>query len=79
MIKGTFQYLDKYSFLRLNTAMVRLHLPEFANVVWNPYLRKDIDSIEGMQMGATKLVSNLKDLPYETRLKELKLPSLAHR
>ena len=30
-------------------------------------------------MRATKLVSNLKDLPYELRLKELKLPTLAHR
>ena len=25
------------------------------------------------------LVSNLKELPYEARLQELKLPSLAHR
>ena len=30
-------------------------------------------------MRETKLVSNLKDLPYETRLKELKLPTLGHR
>ena len=28
---------------------------------------------------STKLLSNLKDLPYELRLKELKLPTLAHR
>ena len=78
LIKGTFKYLDNHSFLRLYTALVRTHL-EFANVVWHPYLRKDIDSLERVQMRATKLVSNLKDLPYELRLKELKLPLLAHR
>lgn len=64
--------------MRLYTALVRPHV-EFANVVWYPYLRKDIESIERVQMRATKLVPNLKELPYETRLKELKLPSLSHR
>ena len=78
LIKGTFQYLDNHSFLRLYTTIVRTHL-EFANFVWHPYLQKDIESIEQVQMRATKLVSNLKDLPYETRLKERKLPTLAHR
>ena len=52
---------------------------EFANVVWHPYLWKDNDSLERVQMRATKLVSNLKDMPYETRLKELQLPTLSHR
>ena len=52
---------------------------EFANVVWHPYLRKDIESIERVQMRATKLVPALRDLSYEARLKELKLPTLAHR
>ena len=78
LIKGTFKYMDNHSFLRLYTALVRTHL-EFANVVWHPYLRKDIDSLERVQMRSTKLVSNLKDLPYELKLKELKLPTLAHR
>ena len=78
LIKGTFEYIDKHSFLRLYTALVRRHI-EFANVVWHPYLRKDILSIERVQIRATRLVSHLKDLPYESRLKELKLPSLAHR
>ena len=64
LIKGTFEYLDNHSFLRLYTANVRTHV-KFANVVWHPYLRKDIESIERVQMRATKLVSNLKDLPYD--------------
>ena len=43
------------------------------------YLQKDTGSLERVQMRATKLVSNLKDMPYETRLKELQLPTLSHR
>ena len=43
LIKGTFEYLDNHSSLRLYIALVRTHL-EFANVVWHPYLWKDIDS-----------------------------------
>ena len=78
LIKGTFQYLDNYTFLRLYTALVRPHLV-FANVVCYPYLQKDIESIERVQMRATKLVPSLKELPYESRLKELKLPTLSHR
>ena len=42
-------------------------------------ISEDIESLEKVQMRATKLVSNLKKLPYQTRLKELKLPTLAHR
>ena len=62
LIKRTFEYLDKHSFLRLYTALMRTHL-EFANVMWHPYLQKDIESLEKVQMRATKLVSNLKELP----------------
>lgn len=78
LINRTFEHLDKYTFTKLYTALVRPHL-EFANVVWHPYLRKDIDSLERVQIRATKLVPSLKDLCYQQRLKELKLPSLAHR
>ena len=58
--------------------MVRPHL-EFANVVRHPYLRKDIESLERLQRRATKLVPALRDLPYQERLRELQLPTLAHR
>ena len=78
LIKRTFDYIDIHSFIKLYTALVRPHV-EFANVVWHPYLRKDIDSLERLQMRATKLVPHLRDLEYQERLKELKLPSLSHR
>ena len=37
LIKGTFEYLDNHSFLRLYTSLVWTHL-KFANVVWHPYI-----------------------------------------
>lgn len=58
--------------------MVRPHL-EYGNAIWFPFLKKDIELIEKVQMRATKLVPELKDLSYEDRLRQLKLPSLVHR
>ncbi len=52
---------------------------EYANQVWCPYLKKDVDAIENVQRRATKLVPELKNHPYEERLRRLKLPTLAYR
>ena len=78
LIIGSFDYLDKNSYIRLYKAMIRPQL-EYGNAVWHPYLRKDIDSIEAVQKRFTKLIPGLRDLSYQDRLKHLKLPSLAHR
>ena len=40
----SFSYLDRYSFVKLYTALVRPHL-EYGNTIWYPHLRKDIESI----------------------------------
>ena len=39
-IRRSFEYLDKDTFKKLYTALVRPHL-EYANAVWNPYKKKD--------------------------------------
>jgi ribonuclease P/MRP protein subunit RPP40 len=44
-----------------------------------PYLRKDIDLLEGVQRRATKMIPALKFKSYEDRLKELELTSLETR
>ena len=78
VISRTFEYLEKENFVMLYKSLVRPHL-EYANQVWAPYRKKHIDMIENVQKRATRLVPGLKDLPYQERLKILKLPSLAYR
>ena len=38
------------------TSVVRLHL-EYANVVWRPYLKRDIELIEKVQHSATRILT----------------------
>ncbi len=78
LIIRTFVALDEKIFRSLFVALVRPHL-EFANQVWSPYKRKNVDVIEGVQRRATKLVPGLKNRTYEERLRKLHLPTLAYR
>ena len=54
---------------------VRLHL-EYCVRLWCPYLAKDIDILEKVQVRTTKLVKGLERLPYTTRLQKLGVYSL---
>ena len=69
IIRRSFTYLDEKMFRLLFKAMVRPHL-EYA---------KRIELIENVQRRSTKLISSLKNLPYEDRLRKLKLPSVRFR
>lgn len=63
---------------QLYTALVRPHL-EYGNVVWHPFLQRDIQLLEAVQHRATRLVPGMKNMTYEQRLERMKLPSLAYR
>ena len=78
IIKRTFSYINKEMFLVLYKTFIRPHL-EYCPEVWSPHLCKDIEVLEKVQRRATKLVLELKDLPYEVRLTELKLFPLKER
>jgi len=52
---------------------------EYGNSAWCPYKQKHINSLERVQRRATKLIPELRNLPYEERLKKLKLPTLVYR
>lgn len=78
IIKKTSDFLDQDIFLKLYKALVRPHV-EYANVVWYPNYKNDIESIERVQRRATKLLPELRHLPYRDRLKRLRLPTLLHR
>lgn len=62
----------------LYTAIIRPNI-EYANVVWNPYKRKDIDRVERVQRQFTKKIEGLSKLSYTDRLEKIKLPSLEYR
>jgi ribonucleases P/MRP protein subunit RPP40 len=46
---------------------------------WRPYLKKDIELMEGVQKRATKLVPSVRKYSYEERLKFFNLTTLETR
>ena len=78
LIRRSFDYLDKGSFLSLYKTLVRPHL-EYCNAVTFPQYELDAKALEDVQRRATKLVPDCRELEYEDRLRYLELPSLAYR
>ena len=78
MVKRNFNFLGKNIVLRLNKMLVRPHL-EYSVQAWSPYFEKDKFILEQVQHRATKLIKNIKDLPYEDRLYVLGLTTLELR
>ena len=78
MLTRTFEYRDLKLFKSLYTTFVRPHL-EFAVAVWSPYLKVDISILEKVQRRATKLIPELRNLPYEDRLSVIGLTTLEVR
>ena len=59
-------------------ALVRPHL-EYCNTVTYPVYEKDAQLLESVQRRATKMVPEMRNCDYATRLKKLALPSLSYR
>jgi ribonuclease P/MRP protein subunit RPP40 len=78
LIRRSFKFMDKPTFICLYKAMIRPHL-EYEVPVWNPLLKGDSDHLEKVQRRATKLLPEIRDLPYEERLRHLELPTLTYR
>ena len=62
----------------LYKALVRSHL-EYCSLVWSPYLKKNILSIEHVQRRVTKMIPSISALTYEERLKRTGLISVENR
>jgi len=75
MVSRQFWEREPWSFLIVYKGFVRRHL-EYAIQAWPPYLRRDINCSEKIQRRATKMVKGFHKLPYEPRLKKLKLTTL---
>ena len=78
MMRKTFRYFDIRLFNIIYPTFVRPHL-EFASAVWNSLSVKDTRRIEGVQRRATKMVTELRGMDYNLRLKELGLTTLETR
>ena len=65
-------------FMNLYPVLIR-PLLEYCVQVWSPHKQGDIDLIERVQRRATKIIPALKHLPYEERLRRLKLTTLEER
>ena len=70
----SFEHLDIKIVRLLYTSLVRPH-SKSAYVVWNPYKKKHIDTIENVQ----RLVPGLFSLDHESRLESLNLLTLTYR
>ena len=78
IIRGNITYKEKGLIVPLYKAIVRPHL-EYCIQAWIPYLRKDIYMLEKVQRRTTKLITGLRDISYEDRLKECGLTTLEMR
>ena len=76
--KRTFSQITPTVFSNIFKSLVRPHL-EYGEEIWNPSKNTASDKIEKVQRRATKLVKGLRNLPYDQRLKVLKLPTLRTR
>ena len=78
LVRRSFVDVKLKSFKKLYKTLIRPHV-EYCNIIWSPHYKKDIEAIERIQRRSTKLVKDIKDLPYERRLQHLQLPSLSYR
>ena len=63
ILRRTFTFLDKDTFLQLYKAFLRLHV-EYGNAIWYPYLNWQSAAIERDHRLVAKLVPEKKDTLY---------------
>ena len=77
-ILRTFKSRDKCTMVALFKSLVLPRL-EYGCQLWSPTLVNQINAIENIQRKFTKHITAMHSLPYENRLKHLKLYSLQRR
>ena len=78
LIRHTFCNLDLQTLPTLYKTIVR-PLLEYGNQIWGPFNMADKKLLERVQRRATKLIPEIRHLPYQNRLRLLGLPSLQYR
>ena len=67
IINRTYNCKSKDNILYLYKSLVRPHL-KYCCQAWRPYLQKDVNNIENIQLRMTKMIHELSQLNYEERL-----------
>ena len=65
VIRRTYQYPDKTTFLRLYKGLARPTL-EYGVVVWSPQYQYDTDAVEAVQRRATRMIPVFSNIEYES-------------
>ena len=78
LLKIAFSNITVSNFRPLYTVYVRPHL-EYCIQAVGPYMAQDYLALEKIQRRATKLVPAIWNLPYDDRLRALKLPTVKER
>ena len=78
LIRRTIMYKEKQLIVPLCKAIFSPHL-EYCIQAWRPFSKKDIDKLERIQRRATKMIPELRDLSYESRLLQCDLTTLETR
>ena len=63
IIRRTFSYLSKKSFIKLYKSLVRPHL-EYGNTIWFPCIKRQSSSIDKVQRWATRFLFEINTLNY---------------
>ena len=78
MIARNFMHKTRNIILPLYETLIRLHL-EYGVQFWGTTLRKHVEQMERIQHRVTKLIPELRNTPYEERLRRLSLIPLEQR
>ena len=80
IITRNFTYININKFILLYKSVVRLLL-DYCVPVWVLYKKGDIEVLDKVQKKATKIIPEIRHLPYRDRLKVpvCKLPTLHYR
>jgi len=78
VLNRTIKCKDDSNLICFYKSLIRPHL-KFSTAAWSPHYAKDKLLLEKVQWRFTRMIPRLKNVPYEKRLKELKLWSLEDR